>query len=117
MQDVKDASRYCSYTASTPSLPTPKLTGTPKIEAFNDAQIRLTNVSVSNSSSFPSGTSFSYTLINNTRGTSITSSSPTTYRGDTTAMDVRNDSFSLRITAQCSGYKSSSSTVNVTGWG
>ena len=64
------ASRYCSYTAPTPSLPTPQLSmsGMTMRKDSDDRTTYTVNFRVSNSSSFPSATRFSGTLRNNSRG-------------------------------------------------
>ena len=111
------ASRYCSYTAPTPSLPTPTLSlgVLGRYGGWSITKIQLTNAS-----SFPSGTTPSIKLQTPsgstfTRAASITSLSNGTEWNNFTYGDISSgDKCTLTITMTCSGYKSSSNSYTLT---
>lgn len=99
------ASRYCSYTAPTPSLPTPSLS----LKNLSDSEYGYEwSCTITNRSSFPSGTSFSASCPGaelNRITSYVYYFRPDMYHGSGT--------YTVTVSATCSGYRSSSASKSI----
>ena len=108
------ASRYCSYTAPTPSLPTPIVNSYESHESSDHYDIYCGG-SITNFSSFPSGTSFSAvaTVQKDSTGATYTMKVSVNSSGGFTQFSIRGPSngreslLYVTVTASKSGYLSS----------
>ena len=117
------ASRYCSYTAPTPSLPAPSI----RVNSCNyeDGYGYRLRADITNGLSFPSGTTFNVTVeweftwngqgssksYSVSRGSSNTISISTTLNTGSSSA-IRG---TVKVTACCSGYKSSTGSASFSG--
>lgn len=103
------SSRYCSYTAPTPSLPTPSISVT-KISESSDHDDNTYGIKISNASSFPSGTTFSGSVEGYSWGAPYSGSLSSNSSGSWTIQLQWETArvTGVTIVASCSGYRSSS---------
>ena len=105
------ASKYCTYTDPTPSLPTPSMSGS---VAYEDGRGYVMTVRLTNYSSFPSGTTFSVTCTWADESTSNHAFSSYNHSFRVGSIGGMNPvPVKVKCVATCSGYDSSSSTITV----
>ena len=106
-------SRYCSYTASKPSLPsfTITLNGSLSVSGRRNYSGK---VLVSNISGFPSGTTFVVSVTSSKQGWTASSGSLkftvgyNSFSVSSSVDHVSGDKYTVKVTASCSGYTSTS---------
>lgn len=113
------ASRYCSYTAPTPSLPSPSIRVNSCLYQEGYGYYSL-KADITNGLSFPSGTTFSIT-VDYKWYTNTDTKTYSVSRGSSNTININTNlstgsstpaSGTIKVTATCSGYRSSSASAS-----